>query len=252
MAAAFNRLMKAHARMFAALRASDTVDADGDGFATRIGIAHHVRIAEAASASPLDLVMAELTDRFFNRAVPDALASGRVKVWVPGQVRLNEEVPGLKGSADFLGLNYYTRDFIRADLSNPALSVQFTPADRPKNELGWDIYPEGLERILVRFGRYGLPILITENGTTETDDTRRADFLRAHLYAIDRARARGVPVVGYLHWSLLDNFEWADGYTGHFGLYAVEGIGDPAGTHRRVARPESNAVFREAARNIGL
>jgi beta-glucosidase len=252
MAHALERQLIAHAKCSAALRAHDTVDADGDGRATFIGLAHHVRIFEPASPSPLDAEVAGLTDSFFNASVPDALATGRIQLSVPGSVSLDESVPGLKGSADFLGLNYYTRDFIRADLTDPSLSVQYTPTDRPTNSLGWDIYPEGLERSLVRFARYKLPLVITENGTTTEDDSARADFLRAHLYALDRARAEGVDVRGYLHWSLLDNFEWAEGYRAHFGLYAVSGIGTETGTLDRVPRQQSGDVFREAANNLGL
>ena len=249
---ALDQQLRAHAACAAALRAHDKVDADGDGRATFIGLAHHVRIFEPASPSPLDQEVAGLTDDFFNASVPNALQSGHIVLSVPGSVSVDEAVPGLQGSADFLGLNYYTRDYVRADLGDPSLSVQFTPAGRETNSLGWEIYPEGLERSLVRFARYGLPLVITENGTTTADDAERASFLRAHLYALDRARAEGVDVRGYLHWSLLDNFEWAEGYRAHFGLFAVEGLGTGEASLRRIARPQSVAVFQEASRNLGL
>ncbi len=251
MAKAFERVMRAHALSVAALRASDTISAD-PGFApVRAGIALHARIFEPASGSPLDALVAGMTDSFFNAAAPDALATGHVRVSVPGSVELDTEIPLLAGSCDFLGINYYTRDFVRADLSNPALSIQFTPKGKPLTGLGWEIYPEGMERTLVRFSRYGWPLLITENGTADTDEAR-ARHLRAHLYALDRARSQGVKVLGYLHWSLIDNFEWAEGYSAPFGLFSVDGIGKPGGTYQRIPKPLSVAVFREAAGNIGL
>jgi beta-glucosidase len=253
MAHALQHELHAHAKMVAALRAHDTVDADGDGKATFIGIAHHVRIFESASASPLDEEITGITDTFFNASVPNSIRDGRIQLSVPGSVSVDEPMPSLKGSLDFLGINYYTRDFVRADLSNPALSVQYTPSDRPTNSLGWDIYPEGLERSLIRFARYNWPIVITENGTTTLDDGARANFLRAHFYALDRARTHdGVKVLGYLHWSLVDNFEWDEGYSAHFGLFAVDGLGDEFGTLYRTPRAQSVALFQEAARNIGL
>jgi beta-glucosidase len=166
-------------------------------------------------------------------------------------VAIDEEVDGLKGSVDFLGLNYYTRDYVRADLTRSALSFSFTPMDRQTNTLGWEVVAEGLERSLVRFGRYGLPLVVTENGTTLDSDADRAFFIRAHLFALDRARSEGVDVRGYLHWSLLDNFEWAEGYTAHFGLFSVTGIGTPDAPLTRVPRPLSVATFQEAAQQLG-
>jgi hypothetical protein len=93
--------------------------------------------------------------------------------------------------------------------------------------MGWEIYPEGLERLLVRFAAYGLPILVTESGVADRAGSVRPSFIRSHIYAIDRARARGRQRPGYLHWSLMDNFEWSHGYEGRFGLYTIDFAGDP-------------------------
>lgn len=242
------RLLRAHAKMAAALRLNDTVDADGDGKATLIGLAHHVRVFEPATWSPLDVAIAAASDAFFNDALVQAVKTGHTHLSVPGAITIDEDVPGLAGSFDYLGLNYYTRDHVRADLSDPSLSKQYTPAGAPVNDLGWELYPEGLYRMLVRFGRYGWPILITENGMADNAGDRRPEFLRGHLYAVDRARAAGVDVRGYYHWSLLDNFEWAEGYTARFGLFTVDFASDP--TLARKPTP-AVAVFQEAARNLG-
>ena len=239
-------LMKAHALAAAALRKNDTFDADGDGKATRIGIAHHVRVFEPASPSALDQVVTAATEAVFNESFPLAVKTGRIEISIPGAVTIDEPVAGLKGSLDWLGLNYYSRDFIRADLSNPSLSVQYTPAARPKNDLGWDEYPEGLYLLLHRFSKYGWPLIVTENGVADAAGNARPAFLRAHLYAVDRALADGVKVEGYFHWSLIDNFEWADGYTAKFGLFSVD-MNDP----NLVRRPTSAVkVFQEAAANL--
>ena len=88
---------------------------------------------------------------------------------------------------------------------------------------------------------------MTENGIADERDAQRADFLRAHLYAVDRARAEGIDVIGYLHWSLIDNFEWSHGTNGRFGLFKID-FNDPLLLRRPTA---AVAVFQEAARNLG-
>ena len=91
-----------------------------------------------------------------------------------------------------------------------------------RNSLGWEVYPEGLARFLKDYARYKLPILITENGVPAVRDEDRWAFIYLHLWQVARALNEGIPVAGYLYWSLLDNFEWADGYRPHFGLIGVD------------------------------
>src|SRR5204862_1732105 len=142
--------------------------------------------------------------------------------------------------------NYYTRDLIvgRLDRAHP-YDVAAAPG-RALSYLGWEIYPEGLYRLLLRYAHRGWPLFVTENGIADGRDVERADFLRAHLYAVDRARAEGVDVIGYLHWSLIDNFEWSHGLAGRFGLFTID-FTDPALTRRPTA---AAAVFQQAARHL--
>ncbi|MFL5344287.1 MAG: glycoside hydrolase family 1 protein [Hyalangium sp.] len=241
-------LMEAHARAARQLRERDTVDADGDGFATRIGLAHHVRVFQPATGSTADLTVAALTDTFFNESVPEALRTGRIHLSVPGQVTLDREVAGLKGSIDYFGLNYYTRDYVRQYLGEPALSRQYVPRGRERNDLGWELYPEGLYLFLMRYAKFGLPLIVTENGMADRGGERRPYYLQSHVYAVEQAVAQGAEVRGYFHWSLLDNFEWAEGYAPKFGLFSVD-LESPEKT-----RTETPAVatFQEIARNLGL
>jgi beta-glucosidase len=215
-------MLEAHALASQQLRGHDTVDADGDGQPVLAGLAHHVRLFQPASASTLDATITGLTDDFFNEATVRALSTGRIKVSVPGTVEIDREVEGLREASDFLGVNYYTRDHVRADLSTQALSTLYVPDSRPKNDLGWDIYPEGLLMFLERFAPLGLPLYVTENGVADEAGNIRPDFLRAHVYALQRAILQKIDVRGYFHWSLMDNFEWADGYMGRFGLFRVD------------------------------
>jgi beta-glucosidase len=246
-ALALAALMWAHGRMARALRENDRVDADGDGRATRIGIAQNLRLFDPYSGSPVDGIVAAAADDFYNQAFLDAVTLGRVRVVLPGVIDIDEPFPDLAGSFDYLGVNYYTRDLVVGHLSGPNIYTPASSPDRPRNDLGWEIYPEGLYRLLLRYAHRGWPLLVTENGVSDGRDVLRSDFLRAHLYAVDRARAEGVDVVGYIYWSLIDNFEWSHGTRGHFGLYKID-FDDPALTRRPTAAVET---FQEAARNLG-
>ena len=231
------RVMKGHARAARILR---------ERTGKPVGIAHHVRLLHPATWSPLDRVIARVSDHFVNDAVVDCHRTGRIQIMIPGKITIDEAVPDLKGSYDYLGINYYTRDHVRTDFKDPSMSRQFVPATRPKNDLGWDIYPAGLHHTLMRWKRLKLPIYITENGMADNTGDRRPEFLRSHLYAIERALRDGADVRGYYHWSLLDNFEWAEGFTPRFGLYRVD-YDDP--DRKRTATP-AVAVFQEFARKL--
>ncbi len=215
-------LFRAHGRVAKALREVDTWDADGDGKATLISVAHHVRVFQPATSSPLDTGIAGLTDDFFNESVPRALVTGHIKLSVPGTVDIDEWTPGLAGSIDWLGINYYSRDIVRADLGDPSLSKQFVRPGRPTSSLGWDLYPDGLALFLTRFQSYGVPMVITENGIADADGSQRPKFLKQHVLALEHAVANGANVKGYVHWALIDNFEWAEGFTPRFGLFTVD------------------------------
>jgi len=246
-ALALAALMRAHGRMARALRENDRIDADGDGRATRIGIAQNLRIFDPYSASPVDGIVAAAADDFYNQAFLDAVTLGRVRVVLPGIIDIDEPFPDLAGSFDYLGVNYYTRELVVGHLTGPNIYTPASSPDRPRNDLGWEIYPEGLYRLLLRYAHRGWPLLVTENGVADGRDVLRSDFLRAHLYAVDRARAEGVDVVGYIYWSLIDNFEWSHGTRGHFGLYQID-FDDPTLTRRPTGAVET---FQEAARSLG-
>ncbi len=143
---------------------------------------------------------------------------------------------------DFIGVNYYSRQLVelkRWGLQNLAADV-CAGGHHPvkKNSLGWDIYPEGLGALLLKLKKYKLPVMITENGICTADDPLRWEFIVGHLQQIYQAMEQGVEVTGYLYWSLLDNFEWAEGFKPRFGLIEVD-----YATQRRTVR-ESAKKFR--------
>jgi beta-glucosidase/6-phospho-beta-glucosidase/beta-galactosidase len=149
---------------------------------------------------------------------------------------------------DWVGVNYYFRMLAEWDPRPWHLFAGVHMGPGAKTDFGWEIYPEGLYRVLMRIARLGKPVVITENGIADAADGRRARFLVDHLQQAHRARQDGVDLRGYLHWSLMDNFEWAEGYTRRFGLAAV----DFSQTDRpRTLRP-SALLYREVAAANGL
>ncbi len=111
---------------------------------------------------------------------------------------------------DFIGLNYY---FYKKFGGNNVYD---------KSDLSWSIYPKGIYNVLMELKRYHKPVYVTENGIADTKDIKRAKFIKEHLYWVKRAIDDKIDVRGYFHWSLLDNFEWADGFGPRFGLVEVD------------------------------
>ncbi|MBI1755810.1 MAG: family 1 glycosylhydrolase [Fimbriimonas ginsengisoli] len=154
---------------------------------------------------------------------------------------------------DYLGLNYYTSPRVRAGRGGVAEELPYEES-WPRSAFGWPINPEGLYwATKFYYERYGSPVMVTENGIWlddkladgRVDDPERIEFIRSHLLQIRRALADGLPVLGYLHWTLMDNFEWAEGFRPRFGLVSCDHA-----TQRRVPKT-SAAWFAEVARTNG-
>jgi len=144
---------------------------------------------------------------------------------------------------DWLGLNYYGRYRVRFDARAPEMlfgrHVQASSIRTDETDWG-EIAPEGLEEQLVRLAHLGVPLYVTENGVSDEDDRIRPDYLVGHVAAVHRAIERGADVRGYFHWSLIDNFEWAEGWSVRFGLIAV----NPHTQERRV-RSKSAGIYQQ-------
>jgi beta-glucosidase len=235
----FHHLLLAHGRAVQELRKG--------GSGGRIGLAPNLMPHYPASASAADADAAYGSDGYVNRWFLDAIFRG---VYPEDQVARYEERVGplafvrdgdlatISEPGDYLGVNYYAPRWMQAvpgDAPWPWRVVVpgeiettggFT-AGVPQTEAGTPIHPRGLTDLLVRIrDDYGtVPIMITENGAVFADpvhDERRVAFIRDHVAAVRDAIAQGVDVVGYCHWSFLDNFEWALGYGQRFGLVHVD------------------------------
>jgi beta-glucosidase len=211
--------LEAHGRAYRILHAEDRADADGDGRAAVVGFAKHHPLLEPLNPwNPFDRLVAHFENRVFNDAVVEAPVSGVIDLSIPGARSVKRELPELKGSLDYFGLNYYTRWKVKA-FANPG---HVAGPGAVLNELDWEVYPAGIEHVLERVARAGKPVLITENGVADASDRLRPALITETLGHVHRAITRGIPVIGYLHWSLLDNFEWLEAWGPRFGLYRVD------------------------------
>ena len=236
---AYLHLLKAHVRAYHAIKALQP-DA-------RVSLAHHIASCKVSTERVLavrgdNAVATRQLDYFYHQHLLDAVMSGRVDVaiqheparrrYVDSQQFFGIAVSAWQPTLDFIGLNYYRAVYVRHD---PLLAVV---AGRrwggvPKtnetrsmqhNDLGWEVFPEGLYTILKQLAsRYHRAILITENGMAEAQDKHRASYIISHVQQVQRARREGVNVIGYLHWSIVDNYEWAYQYEprARFGLFYV-------------------------------
>ena len=137
---------------------------------------------------------------------------------------------------DFIGMNYYSPSWVGKG-EHPVLR---------KNSMGWDIYPQGLYDLLLGLKIYNLPVFILENGICTDNDALRWDYIREHLESVNKAMLSGVKVLGYVYWSLLDNYEWDKGFAPRFGLIEVD-----YNTYKRTIR-ESARKFSEVCRTCKL
>jgi beta-glucosidase len=171
--------------------------------------------------SEADRREAAISDFFMNEYFVRGLREGIVAAPIGDDA----VVPGLRDSFDHVGINYYMRVLCRGGAEPDVVlggERRASEPDRLVDEMGWEYFPEGLHRNLVRLQALGKPIYVTENGIATLDDDARTTHLLAHLAEVAHAIDDGADVRGYFYWSLMDNFEWAEGYSRHFGLLEVD------------------------------
>ena len=186
-----------------------------------------------------DQLIARLTQRIYNQDFLQALTDGRVRL--PGRRAIR--VPEAAQTLDFIGMNYYGRIFMRLargggnQWAGARCSTRHHRQVRERNGLDWDVYPPGILQVLRWSLPFKKPVLITESGICTTDDAQRERFILRHLAWVAQAIREGIPVIGYLYWSLLDNFEWAEGYGPRFGLVEMD-----YATQQRRVRPSARRL----------
>jgi beta-glucosidase len=235
---AMRHMLRAHVRAYHAIHERR--------MGAKVSVAMHALALRACNPRSIgDNISVWWRGHLVNHLFLDALHTGVMRV--PGLFW--ERLP-VKKTLDFIGLNYYTRDFVKNSgfvlpgLLGVRCILEHHQDIGKRSALGWEIYPEGLAYFLKAYRRYRLPILITENGVAARQDEDRWVFLLLHLWQVARAISIGTPVIGYLHWSLLDNFEWADGYAARFGLIGVD-----YATQNRTVRDSARAYAEVIERN---
>jgi beta-glucosidase len=206
-----------------------------------VGIANNVQPVHPASDNAADVAAARLYDAMRNRVFVDSVLLGTYPDELPRfhghpdpALIADGDLATISAPLDFLGVNYYNPEMVRAGDSNPlGVELALWP-DAPRTAFDWPVVPDGMFEVLTDlrdgYGEALPPIYVTENGAAFEDtpegstvhDPQRVEYLDAHLRAVRRAIDAGVDVRGYFCWSLLDNFEWAEGYSKRFGLVYVD------------------------------
>lgn len=221
-----NNMVKAHAKAYEIIHQMSPN--------AKVSIAYNVIYFEPKNPNSfIDRKLANFADRIYNRVFIETLLTGKFS-----SPFIKEEISYAKDTLDYLGINYYTRILMGLRMGSP---------EGEKSDFGWEIYPEGIYKVVKRF--YDLtkkPIYITENGISDAKDEKRPKYLISHLIQLHKAIEEGVDVKGYFHWSLMDNFEWAEGFIQRFGLFETD-----FNTFERKWR-ESAKIYSEIAKNNGI
>ena len=214
-----------------------------------VGVTLNLYSVRAASDSEADRDAARRIDGLSNRLFLDPVLTGAYPADVIDDLGERDwfdanattaDLGAISAPIDFLGINYYSRHTAKAGTADGSPSanpgsefVEFADSGAARTQMGWEIHPDGLIDVveMANAKAPNLPLYITENGSAYEDvveadgtvnDLERLDYLQAHLTACRGAIARGLPLAGYFVWSLMDNFEWAWGYTRRFGIVYVD------------------------------
>lgn len=240
-------LIEAHARMYDALKANDTIDADGDGTAASVGLVYSFADIQPLTSSAGDLAVTADAKYFFHQLFMDGVAKGIVDPnWDKGRGK-GEYRADLDNRLDWIGVNYYFRFRAQKTVVNtlPFISplVTFNMTQPFDGEC-----PNCIENAAFAALEYGKPIVISETGfpaaaatDAPTQERKQTAWLVNTLGRVQNMLTRGIDVRGYYAWSLMDNYEWNHGMGMRFGLYAVDPI-----TKARSARPAAAALRRIA------
>jgi len=182
---AIHKLISAHKKSFLEIKKIDSN--------IQVGIAHAMTYFEAFDKNPITIIHKILADWSWNRYFLNRISKYQ----------------------DFIGLNFYSRNRIIG-------LKRWRNENKLTSDMGWELYPKGIYYVLKELDGYKKPIYITENGLADSQDRNRAWYIKEILKNLEQAISEDVDVRGYLYWSLLDNFEWADGYWPRFGLVEID------------------------------
>jgi beta-glucosidase len=247
-------LIEAHVQAYNKITQVDDVDSDGDGISKRIGFTHLMMAVSAAKPTKIFDVFtindntkaAKNFDYFVNDYFINAVTTGEEDINYLNTLEIQNKDSSdfiihdeWKDKVDFIGLDYYRRVYIYYSNIVALSSARFVGGalinDLHKqehhqphgilNDLGWEIYPQGLYDLIMKIkNQWNKPVFVTENGTADKSDRHRAPFIVAHLKQVRQTISEGADIIGYLHWSLMDNYEWLESYRAeaNFGLLHID------------------------------
>lgn len=214
----------------------------------RVGWTQNFNLLDPATSSPLDRFIARAQDSAYNDFFPRIVLTGSA----PFPFRLFVgNLRAVRGTCDFLGVNIYYRERVAFDLRRPSefFGRRFTPEGVPRGDTGvndffGEVYPASILRVAQRLAAFGKPMYITEHGVADQSDRIRPWVIEQGARNVHAAIQQGLDVRGYYHWSLVDNFEWADGWRMRFGLAALD-----SATQERTLRPSARFYSAIASAN---
>jgi len=209
---ALHNMLEAHNEVYLLLKSYNPY--------AQMGIAKHFIIfKEHRSWFLPDKGVANRLNIFFNQLLPQAFLSNRLQFRFWPFLNYNKEIP-LNNNIDFWGINYYYRlhTRFRFNLKQPVKLLH----KNPQTDMGWEIYPKGLKKIIGMLENTNKNIFITENGIATNDEGLRETFLKNHISVVKNALQRNNKIKGYFYWSFLDNYEWLEGLSKRFGLVYVD------------------------------
>jgi beta-glucosidase len=210
-------LLEAHAQVYVALKKLP------GGEKAKIGLVKNIfQFDPYRRWNFFDWLLSRQFNDLFTDSIIRFFKSGHFDLSIPGTMNVRHFNAAAPHTLDFIGLNYYSHLLVKFQW-NPQEFFAFDPrADEIMTDMPYPIYAEGFYRGIQTLSQLNVPIYITENGIADAKDDRRYLFIRRYLYALSQALKDGHDVRGYFYWSLLDNFEWAEGYDMKFGLYQVD------------------------------
>jgi beta-glucosidase len=248
-----HNLIEAHVQAYDRITELDDVDADGDGISKKVGFAHlMLAVSPARPTKIMGATIKKNTEAaknfsyFVNDYFINAVVNGEEDLnYLNTLERYNKDSKNFilhdkwKNKTDFVGIDYYRRVYVyhsnvialsSARFVGGALINNLDLKNKQQhgilNDLGWEIYPQGLYELIMHLkNQWGdIAVFITENGVADKSDRYRGPFIVAHVEQIKRAIDNGADVIGYLHWSFIDNYEWLDGYKSEakFGLFRID------------------------------
>jgi beta-glucosidase len=211
-------MLKAHVQVYKALKGQEIRD-EGQ---VQIGLATSIFQFEPMRRWHLgDWAIARSSDAIFNETILGFFRTGTMNFNVPLDTSFVYTDLDAPKTLDFIGINYYSHFAYKFDFDFKKATQSLAVEGEEPTDMPYTIYTEGIYRAIRDVSTLKKPIIITENGIADAKDDRRGNYIKKSLYAVSKAIEDGYNVRGYYYWSLMDNFEWAEGYTQKFGLYEV-------------------------------